>query len=829
MSGAGLDQRSQHEPCVTTVAQWEGTTGRRSVVNNRTVPVVTGTYRLQLRAGFGFEDALAQVPYLSRLGVSHLYLSPILTAVQGSMHGYDVLDHSRVSEALGGERSFRELCEAAHARGLGVVVDVVPNHMAVPAPEWANAPLWQVLREGRTAATAGWFDIDWDAGEGRLGLPMLGDTLERTLAAGELTRDQHDGEPVIRYHEHAFPVSPSTDSGDLATVLARQHYRLASWRERDQVMNYRRFFEVDQLIGVRVEDPAVFEATHRLLLDLHHEGLIDGFRIDHPDGLADPEGYLARLADACVDGTPVWVEKVLEGEEELPAPWQTAGTTGYDALQAISSALVDPGTTAVLSGTWAEVGGAPDLDGVIEECKRHAAADLLQPEVNRLHRRAVESIPHLAPDRLREALVELLVATDVYRAYVRPGHPTSVLARAHAEEALSRARVRRPDLGDALDAVAGVALEPDPSDPAAVDLAIRFQQTCGPVMAKGIEDSAFYRWHRLTALCEVGGDPTVAEHPDAEELHRWASRQQDDWPTGMTARSTHDTKRSEDVRARILAVAGDAQAWERCSAAFADAAAAAGVDGPTGHLLWQTLVGAGPLEPERLRDYLLKAVREAKEHTAWIDGDPDYERRVLTLAERACAPGPLRDVVAEAVRSNADAIRATVLATTLLGLCLPGVPDTYQGCEVVDLSLVDPDNRRPVDYADRSRRLEALEQGIPPDDLSGEKLLVTSRTLRLRRQHPEWFGAEATYAPLATPSHLFGFLRSGGVAVLVSRLPHAAASGIDPVEPTIALPEGRWRDELTGRSLAGGPVTPSDVFTDLPVALLVSAADGADR
>jgi (1->4)-alpha-D-glucan 1-alpha-D-glucosylmutase len=791
--------------------------------------VVTGTYRLQLHAGFGFEDAGAQLPYLARLGVSHLYLSPILTAVEGSMHGYDVLDHSRVSEALGGERGFRRLCDAAHGHGVGVIVDVVPNHMALPAPEWANAPLWQVLREGQAAATADWFDIDWEAGAGRLGLPLLGDTLEHTLTVGELTLEQHDGDPVIRYHDHAFPVSPGTGSGDLATVLGRQHYRLASWRERDQVMNYRRFFEVDQLIGVRVEDPAVFEATHRLLLDLHHEGLIDGFRIDHPDGLADPQGYLERLTGACADGTPVWVEKVLEGEEELPASWATAGTTGYDALQAISVALVDPGTTGALSDAWSEVGGAPDLDGVVEECKRQAAADLLQPEMNRLQRRATETLPNVAPDSLREALVELLVATDVYRAYVRPGHPTSVPARAHAEEALSRARTRRPDLSDVLDELAGVALDPDPSDAAAVDFAIRFQQTCGPVMAKGIEDSAFYRWHRLTGLCEVGGDPAAAQRPDAEDLHRWASRQQEEWPAGMIARSTHDTKRSEDVRARILAVAGDARSWERCTAAFARAAAAAEVDGPTAHLLWQTLVGAGPLEPDRLRDYLLKAVREAKEHTAWIEGDPDYERRVLALGEQARSPGPLHDAVEEAVRANAHAVRATVLATALLGLCLPGVPDTYQGCELVDLSLVDPDNRRPVDYTERSRRLEALDRGTSPDDLSGEKLLVISRSLRLRRRHPEWFGTDATYTPLTTPPHVLGFVRSGQVAVLVTRLPHPTAAGGDPAEPTVSLPEGRWCDELTGRTLPGGPITPTEVFTDLPVALLVRGAEDGGR
>ncbi len=791
----------------------------------RTPPEVTGTYRLQLHAGFGFARAREQVPYLARLGISHLYLSPILTATPGSLHGYDVTDHSRVSPELGGEPELRHLAETAHEHGLGLVVDVVPNHMAIPAPEWQNAVLWQVLREGRDSPAAAWFDIDWAVCDGRLGLPLLGDTLENCLAAGELTLDGHDGEPVVRYHGHAFPVAPGTETDDLTALLARQHYQLASWREADRTLGYRRFFEVDQLIAVRVEEPHVFDATHEVLLRLHHAGVVDGFRIDHPDGLADPEGYLDRLATACRPGTPIWVEKILAPDEQLPEAWRTAGTTGYDALRVVSSSLVEPSTVAAVDRAWVDVGGDPDFERVADDGKRHAVTELLQPELGRLHRVARAALAGSAgtagtdsadDELLRAALTELLAATTVYRAYVRPGHPVTVPARAHLEDAMARARAARPDLAGTLDRLGGLLLDPDPGDAAACDLAVRFQQTCGPVMAKGLEDGAFYRWHRLTALCEVGGEPTDGRHPGAEALHAWAVHQQQHWPGALTARSTHDTKRSEDVRARILAAASDARVWERCSAAFAEAAREEEVDGPTAHLVWQTLVGVGPIDAQRLRDYLVKAVREAKEHTAWVDGDSGYEQRVLALAERAQRQGPLRAVVESAAHDTAAAARARILATTLLALCLPGVPDTYQGCEVVDLSLVDPDNRRPVDYDARARLLGALDEGAPAEGLDAEKLLVTSRALRLRRAHPEWFGPASTHTPLrAGGGDAFGFLRGPQVACVVS-------PGGDVGAGTVDLPAGEWRDELTGRTTAGGTTPLADLLVDLPVALLVS-------
>jgi (1->4)-alpha-D-glucan 1-alpha-D-glucosylmutase len=783
---------------------------------------VTATYRLQLHAGFTFADAEARVPYLASLGVSHLYLSPILKAVPGSLHGYDVLDHTRVNDELGGEEGLLSLAEAARSHGLGLVVDVVPNHMALVAPEHANAPLWQTLREGREAETAHWFDIDWDAAGGKLGLPILGGTLDEALAAGDITLDEYDGQPVVRYFDHVFPVAPGTEGGDVRDVLARQHYVLANWRDSDALLNYRRFFDVTELIAVRVELPDVFEATHRLLLDLNRRGIVEGFRIDHPDGLADPEGYLRQLREATLPGTGIWVEKILEGDERLPRSWPCDGTTGYDAMRAVTAALVDPAALPVLDDCWVEAGGGLDLEIAVERAKRKVVDELLGPEVQRLTRRACDALPDADEERMRDAVVELLVASEVYRAYIRPDERLTPLARKRLERAREDAVAARPDLRRELDQLAELA-RADGRDDSSVDFAIRLQQTWGPVMAKGIEDTTYYRWHRLVALNEVGGDPGVLERTTPEIMHDWAARQQEDWPLGMTTLSTHDTKRSEDVRARILAVAQDTVAWEDCSKVFRDAADGARVDRPTAHLLWQTMVGAGPLPRERLHAYLVKAMREAKRHTDWVDGDEAYEARVLAFADQAMAPGPLREAVEEAVRANEDGIRATVLSQKLLQLLLPGTADTYQGCEVVNLSLVDPDNRRPVDYAALEERLARLE-GEPPRSLDDEKLLVTSRALRVRRELPDCFGAGSTYEPLSTSSeHALGFVRTGRVACVVTRAPRRLADGGGWTYQTVTLPSGTWRDELTGRTHEGGREVPcADLFSTLPAALLVA-------
>ena len=804
------------------------------------MPEVTATYRLQLHAGFGFAAASEQVPYLADLGVSHLYLSPVLQAVPGSQHGYDVLDHSRVSEELGGESGLVGLADTVHRHGLGVVVDVVPNHMALVPPEHLNRPLWEVLRHGRDAATGHWFDIDWEAGGGRLGLPVLGESPEAALAAGDLALDRLEGEPVLRYHDHVFPLAPGTapDGADgspaaVARALARQHYRLACWRDKDAVLNHRRFFDIDTLVAVRVEEPDVFDATHRVLLDLHARGVVDGFRIDHPDGLADPQGYLRRLREATGGAdNPAWVvvEKILEPGEALPAAWACAGTTGYDATAAVQTGLVDPAAAPALDRAWALAGGDADLDRVELTAKREVVDGLLGAEVDRLARSALGATGHPHPLRLRAALAELLVGFDVYRAYVRPGDAVDAESERRLEQAARRARDRRPDLADEVDLLLGLARGGvrggRAGAVAATDFVVRLQQTCGPVMAKGIEDTTFYRWHRLVALNEVGGDPGALAKAGTDTLHGWAQRQQRLWPHGMTTLTTHDTKRSEDVRARILAAAGRPQVWEESCVPFLEAADDAGVDRPTAHLLWQTLLGAWPLSRERLHGYLRKAVREAKQHTAWVDGDADYERRVLALADRAQAPGPMRAAVESAVSATAADARSLTLAAKLLQLCLPGVPDVYQGCELVTDSLVDPDNRRPVDYRRRVRLLAELDDMAADaqaagTDLDRDKLLVTARALRLRRACPEAFGGAGSYEPLpASTEHALGFVRGGRVACVVTRAPGRLAADGGWGTATLSLPAGSWADVLTGTRHVGGAVRCADLFAGLPVSLL---------
>lgn len=848
---------------------------------------VTSTYRLQLHHGFGFADARQIVPYLARLGVSHLYLSPILQARDGSQHGYDVVDHTRISADLGGRDGFEALAETAKAHGLGIVVDVVPNHMALIAPEHRNRPLWEVLRDGRDARTADWFDIDWKAGGGRLGLPVLGDDLEAVLAAGEIVGDRMEDPvtglevPVLRYYDHVFPIALGTEGGlaagpgaaaaaeasetdsgadgaaagaaDVRAVLDRQHYRLTSWRDKAETLNYRRFFEVDELIAVRVELPDVFEETHRLLLELNHAGLIDGFRIDHPDGLADPEGYLGQLRRAAAKGTYIVVEKILESTESLPADWPCDGTTGYDAARAIAEALVDPAAEEVLTREWVAAGGDATLADAVDAAKRQVVDQALTPEVERLVRRAREVLPEHDPERLRQAVVELLVAGEVYRAYVRPDERLSPQARERLTDAFATASRARPDLEAELRALVPLTVGDD-SDLNRLDFSVRLQQTWGPVMAKGIEDTTFYRWHRLIALNEVGGDPAAADTGSAEALHRWAARQCADWPRGMTTLSTHDTKRSEDVRARLLAVAGDRQAWSECSRIARERATELGIDLPTAHLLWQTILGVGYITQERMQDYLVKALREAKEHTAWVDGDSSYETRVLDFVEQVRRDGRLHEAIDAALACNAEAVRATVLAAKALQLTLPGVPDCYQGCEIVDLSLVDPDNRRPVDYDRRETLLRRLDESGPgvvvgatadlvqeSDDLLGErldmeKLLLTSRVMRLRREEPDLFLTGSCTPLAATSEHALGFVRETGpgrlagvlglgsvtrIATLVTRAPARLAEHGGWGETTVELPEGGWQDLLTGRTVDGGSSRVAGLLDELPVALLV--------
>ncbi|GAA1597786.1 malto-oligosyltrehalose synthase [Kribbella hippodromi] len=793
--------------------------------------VPQATYRFQLRAEFDFDDAAAVVPYLSGLGISHAYLSPILQAAPGSTHGYDVVDHSRLSEPMGGRPAFERLSARLAESRMGAVADVVPNHVAVPTPESLNKALWSVLRLGPGSQYAEWFDVDWGSGNQPLLMAVLGQRIGKVLADSELSVDGD----VLRYYEHEYPLRPGTEQLPLEELVTEQWYRLAHWRVADEELNYRRFFDVDTLAAVRQEIQEVFDATHQLLLELLHEGKLNGYRIDHPDGLADPRGYLRRLAER-TGGAWVVVEKILEGDEELPRDWPCAGTTGYDALLRVGGLFVDPAGAAPLAALHSELTGAPaDFGPVVEEAKREVVQNSQYAEVHRL----VELLARICQDDVRlrdhtrrafhEVVAELLVHFDVYRAYVVPGEDAPPAAVAALERAADKARANLDEDRQAtLDLVLHLLLGRESStidEQARAELIVRFQQTCGPVMAKGVEDTAFYRWFRLTSLNEVGGDP---EHfgVTPEEFHAYSTQLNRYWPKAMTTLSTHDTKRSEDVRARLGVLSEQPAAWSEAVREWrrlSEDHRNPLLDGSTEYLFWQTLFGTwdnGPLAEERMQGYLLKAIREAKRNTSWTSPDEEYEQTVAAFATAVLNDQTVLEAVRRFAEDQAGYVRAATLGQKLVQLTMPGVPDVYQGTELVDLSLVDPDNRRPVDYAERIDRLKRLDAGAKPDDLSDEKLLVTSRALRIRRQYPEAFAG--SYTPLPTSNgHAVAFARGDAVITVATRLPAALQRLGGWGESTVVLPTGHWKNVLTGREVGTGAARIDELLLDLPVALLV--------
>ncbi|MCF2526239.1 malto-oligosyltrehalose synthase [Yinghuangia sp. KLBMP8922] len=791
-----------------------------------TPPVVpTGTYRLQLQPDFGFAEAADAVPYLAALGVSHLYLSPILRAVPGSTHGYDVVDHAQVSPELGGEAGFRVLAAEAQSHGLGIVVDIVPNHMAVPAPESLNRQFWSVLEHGRESPYAGWFDIDWDAGGGKVLLPVLGAPLDVAVA------DIRATDEGVRYFEHAFPLRAGTADMPLRAALDAQHYRLADWREGDLRGNYRRFFTITSLIGLRQEDEAVFAATHAVILRLVREGLIQGLRVDHPDGLADPRGYLRRLRAATSDETWIVVEKILTGGEHLPADWDCAGTTGYDVLRRVDGVFTDPEGAEELRALHHELTGAsdPGFAPVARVGKLEVLESGLVAEVARLER-VLEWIGVHEPDR-GDALRELLASVPAYRPYVVPGEPAPAEAAALLGAALTEvpgrlAATARHIVDAALGHEGGSG---GSGRSAGGEFAVRFAQVASAVAAKGVEDRAFYRWYVLSSLNEVGGEPDHVGLP-LEAFHDYARELQATFPDTMTTLSTHDTKRSEDVRARLAVLAEMPAEWASVVRGWEKAAqrhrGEPGPDRYDSYLLWQTLVGAGPVSVERMQGYLLKAMREAGRSTSWTAPDRAYERAVADYVTAVLNDRELQSSVQEFVTRIGDAARTAALGAKLVQLAMPGVPDVYQGGEGVLRTLVDPDNRAPVDFEAGAARLAHLDAGGACRDLDDEKTLVTSAALRWRRRDPAAFGREGRYAAVhahgPAAAHLLG-MRRGFTVALATRLPLGLAAAGGWGETRLDLWKGTWTDLLTGRRIArDAPV--AEVLARLPVALLEDGA-----
>ena len=681
------------------------------------------TYRLQLGPAMTFETVRDLVPYLKELGVSHVYLSPSFQAQEGSTHGYDVIDPTRISDALGGEEGLRAVREA----GIGLILDIVPNHMAgVDANRyWAD----EELREQ-------YFDLD--------------------------------------------PVS-------------------GRWR---------RFFDIDELAGVRQEDPEVFEETHKLPLRLVAEGVVDGLRVDHPDGLADPAGYLARLRERGVER--VWVEKILEASEEL-RDWPVSGTVGYEFLNDAAALFVDPAGEEALTALYRELTGERrEFHELADEAKLQQASTTFQPEVDRL-RRIVD-----APE-LERALASL----PIYRTYVRPADGTLAAAD---REAIEDARGR----GMLEETAERLTLERD----APPEFVTRFQQTTPAITAKGVEDTAFYRDVRLLALNEVGGDPGRFSLFVADFHARCAERARR-FPRNLLITQTHDTKRSGDSRARIGALAGIAQEWseevrrwfELAAPLRTEVGGRLAPDPTEEYLIYQTLVGVWPASCERVEEYVRKALREGKRNTNWVEPDEEWEGAVLEFVRRLHDPGELHDAIASfATRHMPRGERASV-GQLLLKLTTPGVPDVYQGDELWALSMVDPDHRRPVDWEARRDAIAALDSGAPVDR-ANVKMHLIRRALALRARRPEPFSG--AYRPLGATDSICAFTRGDDEILAV------AAVRDDASGATFRLPEGTagdWRDVLAGSGPDGGrslTLGPEPSFDEVrlpgwPVALLERA------
>ncbi|MFJ3223851.1 malto-oligosyltrehalose synthase [Streptomyces sp. NPDC086783] len=773
-----------------------------------TVPTApTATYRLQLQPEFPFAAAEAAVPYVASLGVSHLHLSPVLEAVPGSLHGYDVTDHGRVRAELGGEEGLRSLSRTAREHGLGLVVDIVPNHMAMSPRH--NRPLWEVLREGPESPYARWFDIDWQAQDGQLLLPVLGHPF-----GAEVGRLKVDGD-VLRYYDHVFPLREGTEDLPLPQLLDAQWYRPVWWRLARTELNYRRFFSISELIGVRVEDPEVFTATHETVLRLLGEGVVDGLRVDHPDGLADPDTYLRRLHEA-TGGRWTVVEKILADGEPLPASWPVAGTTGYDALRHVDGLFEDPAGADELLGRYRRF-AAPEADegGDWAATVRRAAHEVvtheLATEVERLVRAAsrlcaTSPLPELrdrTPWALRTALRELLVRMEVYRPYAS-GDAASVVTEEAAAEA--RRTFTVPEEAEAVDVVRDLVLGRAGDGPGHAEFRARFAQTSSALRAKSMEDTAFYRYVPLLSANEVGGNPG-SPSVSPERFHAYCARVQRDWPTTGTVLSTHDTKRSADVRAAVSVLTECPERWD---AVLAEATAlrVSGVPDPAlAWAAWQTVFGLGPADEERVQGALAKHVREAGLRTTWTEQDPAYEEAVAAFVEEGpCgAPGRLVHDFRDTVEPH---VRANVLGAALVQLTMPGVPDVYQGTEGEYRALVDPDNRRP----------------FAPQERPSAKAALTTAALRLRRRRPDVFGEAATYTPLdavgPAADHCVAFTRSGEVLTAVTRLSLRLAEAGGWRDTRLELPPGRWADVLTPGREFSGHARVAELFAELPVTLL---------
>ena len=911
---------------------------------------LTATYRLQLHADFALDNVRDIVPYLAALGVSHAYTSPVLAARAGSQHGYDVVDPTHLNPELGGESALLALVSALREHGMGWLLDIVPNHMAATTEN----PYWDdVLRLGSRSAFARWFDIVWDAPEqwlrGRVMLPILGDELDAIVARDEIELAIDAGRFRIRYFEHSLPVNPATlwrvldfqsaagtvadltkgeapdaeairsamrefSSGDagrgrIRALLDDQSYALTNWRRAARHINYRRFFEINDLVAVRQEDPDVFEATHARVLDWVAAGYLDGVRVDHVDGLFDPAEYLRRLRAALDERAsargahpPIYVEKILEHDEQLRDDWPVAGTTGYETLNDIESVLIDADGAEAVERAYRDLLSlgerGPRFHDVARRAKQYVLRHSFDSDVRRVARLLVPVLRRRDRDTrtsrraVREITAQLAAALPVYRTYLTGG---DVAAEDRAIIERADRIAREGGVADAalLARIIDVLLREDAGD-AGDTTGLRrrsialFQQTTSPAMAKGIEDTALYMYAPLASLNEVGGTPERPLADAVERLHRQAASRRARWPRSLVCTYTHDTKRSADVRARLDVLSEIPTEWESAVRGWQRLLRGARSkvrgrwepDANTEYLLYQALLGTWPSrvpdEPmgipgaeareelrERLEQYITKAAREAKMRTSWVEPNAPFEEALTGFVAALLAePGPFLKSMAELAALVVRPGFWNSLARIVLHMTTPGVPDLYQGGELWSFSLVDPDNRRPVDYALRREILAELQHRFDEAPLAERtayarellesaengriKMHVTRQLLSARRADPELF-LEGSYTPVesagASARHVVAYARqhAGRAAIAVApRLSRTLVGGSGPPvgdlwgDTRVFVPEAlaavnRWTCVLSGHSVevprdaAAAGLRVADLMRHLPVALLVRA------
>ena len=807
------------------------------------------TYRFQFNEHFRLADALALVPYLHELGISHIYASPLFKAAPHSVHGYDVCDFSQLNPELGTEADLEKLVQELREKKMGLVLDIVPNHMGIASPEnlW-----WQdVLKNGRASQFANHFDINWESSDeklrGKILVPILGDDYEKILERNELKIEKENGEFVLRYYESKFPLAPNSipqncsveqfNSNHVALdeLIKRQNYLLVFWREGDFKLNYRRFFAVSTLAALRIEDEKVFNDVHALLHRWIERGWLDGLRVDHPDGLRDPENYLLHLR-AIAPHLWIVVEKILQPKEQLPTSWPVQGTTGYDFLNQVNGLFIDSSNEKNLTDFYSEFTGEPaDSTKIAEEKKKLVLKTLFTTEINRLVEMLVQiaarhpAYKNFSRDQFREALIEFAASFPIYRTYIRAAENFVSAADFHfVNQAAAKAKKLRADLSPELFNFLSSLLLLFFRGELKNEFVARFQQLTSPAMAKGVEDTTFFCLNHFASVNEVGGDPGKFG-VSANEFHEFCVGLQTHWPHSMLCSSTHDTKKSEDVRARMNLLSEIPGEWRetvlRWSKMNERHRQNNFPDRNMEYLFYQTLVGTWPISNERILAFMEKASCEAKQHTDWNERNPEYDSALKIFVTAALNDETFKNDLEKFVAPLAEAAQINSLAQTLLKLTAPGVPDIYQGCELLDFSLVDPDNRRPIDFEIRKQLLAEVknlsveeiwnrrDEGIP-------KLWLIQKTLNLRAQI-DTFSAldyQPIFASGEKAGHIVAFLRGEKIATIVERFSTQLEKKW--ADTTLELPVGIWRNEFTG-DFFEGILRLEQFFEKFPVALLV--------